>query len=99
MSLDRSSSGGLDYLARACWVRRGQKPGSDQTYCAFKTNDIEAAHESLRNKGVIIDTEIAREGNRRPGLVSVEVTIADPVPPQFFLRDLDGNRFLIVEAE
>jgi len=44
-----------------------------------------------------VDAEIARKGKCRTGLVSVEVTIADPVPPQFFFRDPDGNRFLIVE--
>jgi hypothetical protein len=36
-------------------------------------------------------------GKSRPGLVSLDVTVSDPVPPQFFFRDLDGNRFLIVE--
>jgi hypothetical protein len=41
---------------------------------------------------------IARKGNHRQGLVSVDVSIADPVPAQFFFRDTDGNRFLIVEA-
>ena len=33
----------------------------------------------------------------RPGLVSLEVIVEDPMPPQFFFRDIDGNRFLIVE--
>jgi hypothetical protein len=28
----------------------------------------------------------------------MDVTVGDPVPPQFFFRDLDGNRFLIVES-
>jgi hypothetical protein len=27
----------------------------------------------------------------------MEITVGDPVPPQFFFRDIDGNRFLIVE--
>jgi hypothetical protein len=33
----------------------------------------------------------------RAGLVSLDVTIADPVPSQFFFRDTEGNRFLIVQ--
>jgi catechol 2,3-dioxygenase-like lactoylglutathione lyase family enzyme len=77
----------------------GEGARGDQTYCAWKTKDINAAHESLRNRGVVIDDDIARKGKSRPGLVSLEATIADPVPAQFFLRDLDGNRFLIVEAD
>lgn len=44
-----------------------------------------------------VDEGIARKGKRRSGLVSMEVSVGDPVPPQFFFRDIDGNRFLIVE--
>jgi hypothetical protein len=43
-----------------------------------------------------MDAQIARKGTRRSGLISVEVSVGDPVPPQFFFRDTDGNRFLIV---
>jgi catechol 2,3-dioxygenase-like lactoylglutathione lyase family enzyme len=75
----------------------GKPAGGDQTHCAFTTKDIEADHAALRDRGVVVDAEIARKGNRRPGLVSLAVFIADPVPPQFFFRDTDGNRFLIVE--
>ena len=39
------------------------------------------------------------EPHRREGLVSIDVSIRDPVPPQFFFRDTDGNRFLIVEPD
>ena len=76
----------------------GQPAGSDdQTYCAFATEDIEADHASLLSHGVEVDTQIAREGTLRSGLISTEATIPDPVPPQFFFRDPDGNRFLIVQ--
>ena len=37
------------------------------------------------------------EGGQRSGLVSNDVRISDPVPPQFFFRDPDGNQFLIVD--
>lgn len=70
--------------------------GGDQTYCAFATKDIESDHATLRARGVDVDAEIARKGTRRSGLVSIDVIVEDPAPPQFFFRDLDGNRFLIV---
>lgn len=75
----------------------GKAARGDQTHCAFTTEDIEAEHAALRSRGVIVDDEIARKGKRRQGLVSVDAGIDDPVPPQFFFRDVDGNRFLIVE--
>ena len=74
----------------------GKAPGGNQTYCAFASEDIEEDHATLRARGVDVDAGIARKGKRRPGLVSMDVTVRDPVPPQFFFRDLDGNRFLIV---
>ncbi|HEX4499403.1 MAG TPA: VOC family protein [Thermoanaerobaculia bacterium] len=77
----------------------GRSAGGDQTCCAFATDDIEADHATLLARGVDVDAEIARQGTPRVGLVSLQVTIPDPVPPQFFFRDLDGNRFLIVAAD
>ena len=76
----------------------GSSAGDDAAYCAFLTDDIEADHAALREGGVDVDAEIAGTGGRRSGLVSLEVTIPDPVPAQFFFRDPDGNRFLIVQS-
>jgi catechol 2,3-dioxygenase-like lactoylglutathione lyase family enzyme len=76
----------------------GKSAGGDAAHCALTTNDIEGVHAALRAKGVDVDPEIARKGKRRAGLLSLDVTIPDPVPAQFFFRDIDGNRFLIVEA-
>jgi catechol 2,3-dioxygenase-like lactoylglutathione lyase family enzyme len=76
----------------------GESAGGDETLCAFQTADIEADHATLRARGVDVDAEIAREGKHRSGLLSLEITIKDPLPPQFFFRDTEGNRFLIVEA-
>jgi catechol 2,3-dioxygenase-like lactoylglutathione lyase family enzyme len=75
----------------------GEAVGRDETLCAFQTADIEADHATLHAAGVDVDAEIARTGNDRPGLVSLAASISDPVPPQFFFRDTEGNRFLIVE--
>ncbi len=74
----------------------GGSAGGDETHCAFATEDIEADHATLRARGVEVDAEIARTGKRRSGIVSIEATVGDPVPPQFFFRDPDGNRFLVV---
>jgi catechol 2,3-dioxygenase-like lactoylglutathione lyase family enzyme len=75
----------------------GESPATDRALCAFATANIEADHEALRSRGVDVDAQIGRAGTSRPGLVSTDVTVLDPVPPQFFFRDPDGNRFLIVE--
>jgi catechol 2,3-dioxygenase-like lactoylglutathione lyase family enzyme len=77
----------------------GESARSDEAHCAFATEDIEADHATLRASGVDVDAEIARTGKRRSGLISTEVSVGDPVPPQFFFRDPDGNRFLIVEPD
>ena len=77
----------------------GKSAGGGETHCAFTTEDIEADHVTIRARGVDLDVEIARRGKRRSGLVSVEATVPDPAPSQFFFRDLDGNRFLIVQLD
>jgi catechol 2,3-dioxygenase-like lactoylglutathione lyase family enzyme len=74
----------------------GRTTGSDEARCALASEDIEADHASLRAAGVDVDAEIARAGRRRAGLVSLDATIADPMPPQFCFRDTEGNRFLVV---
>jgi hypothetical protein len=75
----------------------GSPDGGERTYCTFTTKNIESDHATLRARGVDVDAEIARKGTRRSGLLSLEVIVEDPVPPQFFFRDIDGNRFLIVD--
>lgn len=74
----------------------GRGTAGDQAYCAFAADDIDADQATLRARGVDVDAEVARTGGRRPGLISLAVTVTDPVPSQFFFRDLDGNRFLVV---
>lgn len=60
----------------------GQSAGGDETHCAFATEDIEADHATLRAADVDVDAETARTGKRRSGLVSIAVTVWDPMPPQ-----------------
>jgi catechol 2,3-dioxygenase-like lactoylglutathione lyase family enzyme len=76
----------------------GAPPRSEAAHCALASEDIEGDHATLRARGADVDDEIAREGVGRTGLVSTDARIPDPVPAQFFFRDLDGNRFLVVDA-
>ncbi len=62
--------------------REGESVGI-QTRVGFTTEDVDADHASLRARGVDVDEEVMRMG--------------DPVPPMFFFRDQDGNRFMVVE--
>jgi catechol 2,3-dioxygenase-like lactoylglutathione lyase family enzyme len=64
--------------------REGESAGIE-TRIGFTTADIDADHASLRARGVDADEEVMRMG--------------DPVPPMFFFRDPDGNRFLLVERD
>jgi catechol 2,3-dioxygenase-like lactoylglutathione lyase family enzyme len=75
----------------------GEAARGDAAHCAFATTDIEADHAALRAAGVEVDAEIATTGGRRPGLVSLDASVGDPVPAQFLFRDTEGNRFLIVQ--
>jgi catechol 2,3-dioxygenase-like lactoylglutathione lyase family enzyme len=77
----------------------GGTPGGDKTHCALSTDDIEADHATLRARGVEVDAEVAREGRARHLLFDTDRDMGNAtVPPMFFFRDIDGNRFLIVEA-
>lgn len=76
----------------------GRSPRGDVTRCALTTTDIEADHAALRARGVDVAAQIATTGTSRPGLVSADVTVADTTPAQLIFRDLDGNRFLLVQA-
>jgi hypothetical protein len=62
--------------------REGESAGI-MTRIGFATDDIDADHAALRERGVDVDDEVSRMG--------------DPVPPMFFLRDPDGNQYLVVE--
>jgi catechol 2,3-dioxygenase-like lactoylglutathione lyase family enzyme len=64
--------------------REGEPAGVD-TRVAFSTEDIDADHAGLQARGVDVDEAVMRMGG--------------PVPPMFFFRDADGNRFLIVQSD
>jgi predicted enzyme related to lactoylglutathione lyase len=59
-------------------------PGGKETGISLQTDDIDAYHAQLQDRGVDVDAEISRFG--------------DAVPPMFWLRDPEGNRLMVVEA-
>ncbi len=62
--------------------RKGDPTGVE-TRVALSSDDIDADHAALRDRGVDVDEEVMRMG--------------DPVPPMFFLRDQDGNSLFVVD--
>jgi catechol 2,3-dioxygenase-like lactoylglutathione lyase family enzyme len=62
----------------------GKPTGNVETGIGLNTDDIDALHAELGERGVDVDAEVSRMG--------------DPVPPLFWLRDPDGNTLMVVEA-
>ena len=63
--------------------REGQSVGVP-TNMGLTTDDVDADHAALKERGVDVD-DVMRMG--------------DPVPPMFFLRDQDGNHIFVVERQ
>ncbi len=63
----------------------GQEAGGAQTGIALSSSDVDADHALLRERGVDVDESVSRMGG--------------PVPPMFWLRDLDGNSLLVVQRQ
>lgn len=66
--------------------------------CALATNDIDSVVARLRCRGVEVE-DVGRSGSTRRGLLSSDVTVADPFPPQCCFCDPDGNHFLLIQPE
>ena len=62
----------------------GDTPVGGETGIAFSTEDVDADHAALRERGVDVDGEIMR---------------GDDIPSMFWFRDPDGNRYLIVQSQ
>jgi catechol 2,3-dioxygenase-like lactoylglutathione lyase family enzyme len=60
------------------------KAGGKDTGITLQTDDIDAFHAQLGDRGVDVDAEVSRMGG--------------PVPPLFWLRDLEGNTLMVVEV-
>jgi catechol 2,3-dioxygenase-like lactoylglutathione lyase family enzyme len=62
----------------------GKPTGDVQTGICLNTDDVDAVHADLKERGVDVDAEVSRMG--------------DPVPPMFWFRDPDGNTLMVVEV-
>jgi catechol 2,3-dioxygenase-like lactoylglutathione lyase family enzyme len=58
-------------------------PGGKDTGISLRTDDIDAYHARLKDRGVDVDPEVSRMG--------------EPVPPLFWFRDPEGNTLMVVE--
>lgn len=58
--------------------------GGKDTGISLQTDDIDAYHAQLKDRGVDVDAEVSRFG--------------DAVPPLFWFRDPEGNTLMVVEA-
>ena len=63
---------------------REGEPVGIETHVGLSTTDVNGDHANLLAQGVDVDAEVMRMG--------------DPVPPMLFFRDLDGNKYMIVET-
>jgi predicted enzyme related to lactoylglutathione lyase len=58
--------------------------GGKNTGITLQTDDIDAYHAQLKDRGVDVDAEVSRFG--------------DAVPPLFWFRDPEGNTLMVVEG-
>ena len=61
-----------------------EHPAGIEARIGFSSDDVDADYATLRDRGVDVDPEVMRMG--------------DPVPPMFWFRDPDGNRYLLVQS-
>jgi catechol 2,3-dioxygenase-like lactoylglutathione lyase family enzyme len=74
---------GADTPIALCPPGPNTEAGGKDTGITLQTDDIEAYHAQLRDRGVDVDSEVSRMG--------------EPVPPMFWLRDLERNQLMVVE--
>ena len=74
---------GADTPIAICPPRQGITAGGKETGISLETDDIDAFHTQLKDRGVDVDAEVSRFG--------------DTVPPLFWLRDPEGNSLMVVE--
>ena len=74
--------GGETTIALAPPPESGVPEGGKLTI-GFSTDDVDADHAALKERGVEVDEEVMRMDGQ--------------VPPMFWFTDPEGNRFLIVE--
>ena len=61
----------------------GKPAGKSETGICLDTQDVDADHAALKAAGADVDAEVTRYGGN--------------VPPNFWLRDPDGNSLIVVQ--
>ena len=75
---------GADTPIAICPPGPNVTPGGKDTGISLQTDDIDALHAQLKDRGVDVDAEVSRFG--------------DAVPPLFWFRDPEGNTLMVVEV-
>jgi catechol 2,3-dioxygenase-like lactoylglutathione lyase family enzyme len=75
---------GADTPIALCPPGPSNEAGDRQTGITLQTDDIDAYHALLRERGVDVDDEVSRMG--------------EPVPPLFWFRDPEGNTLMVAEV-
>ena len=75
---------GADTPIALCPPGPGSTAGGKDTGITLQTDDIDAYHAHLKDRGVDVDAEVSRFG--------------DPVPPLFWFRDTENNTLMVVEV-
>ncbi len=75
---------GADTPIAICPPGPNTTAGGKDTGISLQTEDIDAYHAALKERGVDVDAEVSRFG--------------DPVPPIFWLRDPEDNTLMVVEV-
>jgi predicted enzyme related to lactoylglutathione lyase len=76
---------GADTPIAICPPGPNATTGGKDTGISLQTDDVDAFHAQLKDRGVDVDAEVSR--------------FADTVPPLFWLRDPEGNTLMVVEAQ
>jgi catechol 2,3-dioxygenase-like lactoylglutathione lyase family enzyme len=76
--------GGAETPIAICPPGPRNEAGGRETGITLQTDDIDAYHAQLKDRGVEVDEEVSYMG--------------DPVPPLFWFRDPEGNRLMVVQV-
>ena len=75
---------GADTSIAICPPGPATMAGGKDTGITLQTDDIDAYHAQLQDRGVDVDAEVSRFGG--------------PVPPLFWFRDPEANTLMVVEV-
>lgn len=75
---------GAESVIAICPPGPNVTPGNKETGVTLQTDNVDAYHAQLRDRGVDVDAQVSRFG--------------DVIPPMFWFRDPEGNKLLVVQG-